>query len=206
MTAADLTLIAVLVDRSWSMTHCREEMEGGLNDLIDKQRGEPGRAEVALAQFDHEYEFVWRPQPLEQVVKYSLAPRGNTALLDAMGDFIKDIGKNLAGRPEAERPGKVIVCVVTDGEENSSRRYRRADIKGLVERQQGLYQWEFMFLGANIDAVSEASNLGIRREHALTFNTANAGITYAAASNYIATSRAGNLAAFSDTDREAALK
>lgn len=207
MTNDNLTLIAVLVDRSWSMNSCREKMEGALNSFIDEQREQPGKADVALAQFDHDYEFVWRPQPIEQVATYNLMPRGNTALLDAVGRFTSEIGDTLANRAESKRPGKVIVVIVTDGQENASHEYSRHDVKRIIEHQQSRYQWEFLFLGANIDAVSEAATLGILRDHALTFNTANAGVTYATASGLVSGYRqTGNVTGFNDSDREAALK
>ena len=119
-TNADLTLIAVLVDRSGSMAQWREDMEGGLNAFVESQASEPGEAEITLAQFDTRYELVWPLGPIKDAPKYALMPRGGTALLDAMGRFITQVGEELTQRDEADRPGKVIVCIVTDGLENSS--------------------------------------------------------------------------------------
>jgi hypothetical protein len=157
VTNADLTLLAVLVDRSESMASCRSDMEGGLNTFLESQAQQPGLLDVTLAQFDTEYEIVFAPTRFTGMgLRYILVPRGNTALLDAMGRFITETGEALAIKPEDERPGKVIVCTVTDGEENSSVDWGKDDVKKLVEQQHDQWQWEFVFLGANMDAVAEA--------------------------------------------------
>jgi uncharacterized protein YegL len=206
MTNADLTLIAVLVDRSGSMAQCRDDMEGGLNTFVESQASEPGDAEVTLAQFDTTYELVWPLGPINDAPKYTLMPRGCTALLDAMGRFITEVGEELAKRDEGDRPGKVIVCIVTDGLENSSVDWTRESVKTLVERQRDQWQWEFAFMGADIDAVQEAASVGIPQKSSLTFDKANARATYAMTNNYVSTLRVGGKAAFTDEDRKSAVK
>ena len=205
-TNADLTLIAVLVDRSGSMAQWREDMEGGLNAFVESQASEPGDAEITLAQFDTKYELVWPLCAIKDAPKYTLTPRGCTALLDAMGRFITEVGEELAKRDEADRPGKVIVCIVTDGLENSSKDWTRDKVKALVEQQCSQWGWEFVFLGADMDAVQEGASLGIPQTSSLTFDKANARLTYAMASDYVSTVRGGRKAAFSEQDRKSAVQ
>lgn len=206
MTNKNLSLIAVLVDRSGSMAQCRDDMEGGLNTFVENQAKEPGDAEVTLAQFDTEYELVWPLGPIKDAPKYTLTPRSSTALLDAMGRFITEVGEELAARDEADRPGKVIVCIVTDGMENSSVDWTRATVKELVEQQCTQWQWEFIFLGAGMDAVQEGASVGVAQKSSLTFDKANAKDVYAMASAYVSTVRGGGKAAFSEEDRQSATK
>ena len=205
-TNADLTLIAVLVDRSGSMAQWREDMEGGLNAFVESQASEPGDAEITLAQFDTKYELVWPLRPINDAPKYTLVPRGCTALLDAMGRFITEVGEELAKRDEADRPGKVIVCIVTDGLENSSVDWTRDMVKALVEQQSSQWHWEFVFLGADMDAVQEGASVGVPQKSSLTFDKANARLTYAMASDYVSTVRGGRKAAFSEQDRKSAVQ
>jgi hypothetical protein len=204
-TNADLTLIAVLVDRSGSMAHWRDDMEGGLNAFVESQASEPGDAEITLAQFDTKYEPVWPLGPINDAPKYTLMPRGCTALLDAMGRFITQVGEELAKRDEADRPGKVIVCIVTDSLENSSVDWTRKSVKALVEQQRDQWQWEFVFLGADIDAVQEGASVGVPHRSTLTFDKANARDVYAMTSGWVSTVRGGGKAAFSDEDRKSAM-
>lgn len=205
MTDKDLTLIAVLVDRSGSMQTCRDDMQGGLNTFIKEQANQPGKAEITLAQFDNEYELVWPVMDLREELQYTLSPRGSTALLDGMGRFITEVGDQLRQRREKNRPSKVIVCIVTDGQENSSREWRRDKIRELVTQQREQWNWEFVFLGANMDAVAEGMSFGIPRGSTITYTAANAGSTYSSLNNYVAASRSGVAAAFSDDDRKAAV-
>ncbi len=206
MTNADLTLIAVLVDRSGSMAECRDDMEGGLNTFVQSQAGEPGDAEITLAQFDTKYELVWPLNMIKAAPKYTLVPRGCTALLDSMGRFITEVGEELAERDEASRPGKVIVCIVTDGLENSSKDWTRDSVKALVEQQSSQWQWEFVFLGAEMDAVREGASLGIPQTSSLTFDKANAREAYSMTSSWVSNVRGGRKAAFSEEDRKSAVK
>ena len=206
MTNTELSLIAVLVDRSGSMAQCRDDMEGGLNTFVGSQAGEPGDAEITLAQFDTKYEPVWPLSPIKDAPKYTLIPRGCTALLDAMGRFITEVGEELATRDEADRPGKVIVCIVTDGLENSSKDWTRDKVKALVEQQCSQWGWEFVFLGADMDAVQEGASLGIPQTSSLTFDKANARDAYSMTSNWVSTVRGGGKAAFSEEDRKSAVK
>lgn len=206
MTNPDLTLIGILVDRSGSMVSMCTEMTTAIKLLLDEQEKLPGRAVVSLSQFDNIYEEVYRMVDLHDVPDYTLEPRGSTALLDAMGKFITDIGHELRDWEESRRPGKVLVCIVTDGYENSSKEWTHKMVKELVEQQRNDYQWEFVFLGANIDAVQVAQGLGMAADSALTFDSASAPVAMAAMSNYAASYRSTGAAGFTEQDRENAKK
>lgn len=170
---SDLADITLVVDRSGSMQSIQSDAEGGVNAFIVKQASEPGEALLTLVQFDTEYEFVHRGIPIQQVPKYQLYPRGATALLDAVGQAINETGQRLAGMQEKDRPGLVIFVVMTDGLENSSREFTKAQVKEMIELQQTKYKWHFTFLGANQDAFAEARELGIDAMGAANFSMKN---------------------------------
>lgn len=203
----DLTLVAVLVDHSGSMSTCREDMQGGLNTFIEEQRKLPGLLDLAVAHFDHRFEIVRPMGRLESPFEYSLIPSGNTALRDAMGRFITDIGGQLRDKSEEERPAKVIMVIVTDGKDNASKEWDKGALSRLVQQQQDQWKWEFVFLGANIDAISEARSLGIPTGSSLTFTTNNSLGVYGMASSYVGTLRStGKRQEFTETDRQNAVK
>jgi uncharacterized protein YegL len=210
MTNDDLTLLAVLVDRSGSMSSCRTDMEGGLNTLVEEQRNLPGTLDLAIAQFDTVFDVVRPMGRLDVAYRYELVPRGATALLDAMGKYITDIGGQLASKSDDERPAKVVMVIVTDGLENSSKEWGRDAVKELVTKQRDQWAWEFIFLGANMDAVAEGASLGVSTASSMTFDAndpvAVAG-SYAAVSSNLSGYRSGlvNSTAFSEEDRDKAM-
>jgi len=136
---SDLTDITLVVDRSGSMNAIREDAEGGVNALIREQARQPGEALLTLVQFDTEYDFVHKGIPIGQVPAYKLVPRGNTALLDAVGRAMNETGERLATIAEADRPGLVIFVIVTDGQENSSKEFSKAQVKEKIAEQQSKY-------------------------------------------------------------------
>ena len=210
MTDPARTLIAALLDRSGSMEAIKSDSEGGFNSLIADQRTEPGEARVTLAQFDTEYEVVYANRPIADVGPLRLKPRGMTALLDSIGRLITDVGAELSALPELERPGKVIVVVVTDGLENSSVEWTVDAVSKAIKRQQDEYSWEFIFLGANMDAVEVGRSMGFAADRSMTFAPSAAGVghSYRANSRLISRVRSAPAGArvegFSDADREAA--
>lgn len=157
----DHTEIVIVLDRSGSMSSIKEDMEGGLNQFFEDQKKEPGRANVTLTQFDTEYEIVYSGKDLKDVPAAELTPRNATALLDAIGRTIHEVGKRLADTDEADRPGKVIFLIITDGLENASREFTRTQVKTLIKEQIAKYSWAFVYLGANQDSFAEARSLGI---------------------------------------------
>lgn len=203
MTNPDYTHIAVVVDRSGSMSSIADDMVGGLNEFFVEQAALPGTCLVDYAQFDDRYELVFQDKPVA-LAKAELSPRGMTALLDAVGKTVTTLGTKLAGMKEDERPGKVIVVVVTDGYENSSREWNAKSIKELVKKQEDEWQWDFVFLGANMDAVAVGQSFGFDPNKSLTYDTANVGAMASSLNSYTTRSRLdptmGN--AFSDKERE----
>lgn len=170
MTNQELTLIAALLDRSGSMQDCKRATETGFDELIAKQRSEPGKALVTLSMFDDVYENVYANIPIAEVGALELEPRNMTAMLDATGRFITEIGEQLAAMPEDQRPGTVICLIMTDGYENASKEWSWAAVKELITHQREKYNWQFIFLGANIDAEQVAAQMGVPLGNAMTYD------------------------------------
>lgn len=201
MTNPDLTYIGVLVDRSGSMEDMRTEMEFALDAYLKTQADEPGEARVTLAQFDNVYETVYRWQPIESVPKYRLQPRNATALLDAIAQLVIESGEALSALPEEQRPGTVIIVIITDGHENSSVEYTREAVKEMISRQQSTYSWQFVFLGANIDSVQVAGGLGIDAGSSMDFVAGAVPASMDRLGRFTSARRRGAAAAFTDEDR-----
>ena len=170
MTDTNKTLIAALLDRSGSMAGSTEATEDGWRELINSQRSEPEYCEVTLAQFDTSYEVLYPPTAITAVPEFVIVPRGMTALLDAAGKFITEVGERLAALPEDGRPGRVICLIMTDGMENSSQQWTWDAVKTLITQQREVYGWEFIFLGADIDAVEVGQRMGVDPRYAMTFD------------------------------------
>lgn len=169
MTDSTLTHLYFLLDRSGSMQSIKSDTEGGFAAFIVEQRAADGECRVTLAQFDDSYEVVYDARPVADVPALDLRPRGSTALLDAIGRLVTDSGQDLAARPEEERPGTVIVAIMTDGLENASREWTHPAIKALVEQQTAQFGWQFLYLGADQDAIEVGASLGVARDHAITY-------------------------------------
>lgn len=210
MTDPQRTLIAVLLDRSGSMESIKSDTEGGFNAFIEEQRNEPGEATVTLAQFDTEYDVVYSNKPIAEVPPLQLQPRGMTALYDAVGRLITDVGAELAALDEAERPGHVIVVVMTDGHENASTEWPHDAVSAAIKRQENEYSWYFVFLGANMDAVAVGQKMGFDPSRSMTWEASGDGVAAAMASTtgYVSRQRRAHVgsaaAGFSDSDRESA--
>ena len=165
----NLTEIAYILDRSGSMQPLQEAAVTGFNEFIQSQLDEPGDVNLSLVLFDNEYLKPHDRIPLQEVRQLdaeTYVPRGSTALLDAIGRTIDELGKKLAKDPEDKRPGKVIIAIYTDGYENASVRYDIRKINKMITHQRNTYAWEFMFLAANEDAIATASLMGIDRNMA----------------------------------------
>ena len=203
MTNTDYTALLLIVDRSGSMADIAEDMEGGIRTLLDEQAAQPGRLTVDFVRFDDKYEHVAKlADPAK--VKVKISPRGSTALLDAVGRAVTEFGETLAAMPEEERPGTVIVAIVTDGLENASKEWQGFQVKELVEQQQRDYSWVVTYLGANQDAISVAHHIGINPSAALTYGTADVAAMATSLSGYVTTTRStGVAAAYSVEDRDA---
>ena len=187
----DLTEIIFILDRSGSMSGLEEDTIGGYNSLLEKQKNEPGEAIITTVLFDDRYELLHDRIDLQHVAPITSKEyfvRGSTALLDAIGLTINNI-KNAQQNME-ERPEKVFVAIITDGKENSSREYDYTKVKAMIEAQkeQG---WEILFIGANIDAIGEASKFGISAERAVNYtaDSQGTGVVYASVSRSIESMR-----------------
>jgi hypothetical protein len=175
MTDSNYAAICLLVDRSGSMRAIQKVAEDGINEFISGQAAQTGKRTIRLAHFDDQYQTVFPSQAAQDCPRYSIVPRGMTALCDAMGKAINEFGAELAAIPEDERPGAVIFAIMTDGAENSSREFTADAIKGMVAQQESDYNWQFMYLGANQDAVLTAQTIGINPNHAITYTASSAG-------------------------------
>ena len=190
----NLTEMVFILDRSGSMQHLVDDTIGGFNSMIEQQKAEDGEAYATTVLFDDEYELLHNHvniQDVEPITRRDYYARGCTALLDAIGKTINSVGQRLSETPEEERPEKVIFMITTDGMENASIEFTKAKVKEMIEHQQNVYSWMFMFIGANMDAISEASALGINASHAQGYTASSAGTTslYSAVSSAITTSR-----------------
>ncbi len=174
MTDANLTHLYFLLDRSGSMVSLRADTIGGFDTFIAEQRTAPGRCRVTLAQFDNEYDEVYADRDIATVPSLVLVPRGSTALLDALGRLVVTAGERLAALPDAERPGSVIVGVMTDGYENASRDWTHDRIKALIEQQSHAYGWQFLYLGADQDAIEEGAKMGFAAGKSMTYSRGKA--------------------------------
>ena len=193
MTDSNYTHLAFLLDRSGSMMSIKSDTEGGFNAYIASQRSQPGRCTVTLAQFDHEYEEVFAGRPITDVPPLDLQPRGTTALNDSIARLVQSTGDFLAAMAPDERPGAVIVGIMTDGMENASAEWTRPAVKALIEAQETKYDWTFSYLGANQDAIEVGSSMGIPAERSLTYGTGSGNVE-AAMSAYGASSAAMRVA------------
>ncbi len=154
--------LVFILDRSGSMSGLEKDTIGGFNSLIQKQRKEKGKCYVSCVLFDDVQEVIYDRVPLNEVKKMTQKQyyaRGCTALLDAMGGAIHHIGN--VHKYSKEEIGKTLFIIITDGLENSSKRYTYVTIKQMVERQKEKYGWEFIFIGANMDVIQEANKFGI---------------------------------------------
>ncbi|MBB2989659.1 hypothetical protein FHR72_001122 [Mycolicibacterium iranicum] len=170
MSNQNLTLIAFLLDRSGSMQSIKSDVVGGFEAFLAEQRAGDGDCRVTLAQFDDEYEVVYRAVPVNEVPPLVLNPRNSTALLDSMGKLITDTAAEIAALAEDDKPGTVVIAIMTDGLENASQEWSRPAIKSLVEQQTNEFGWEFLYMGADQDAVEVGKDLGVKAEQAVTYS------------------------------------
>lgn len=176
------TDVTVILDRSGSMEAIASDVIGGFNHFVRDQQAQPGECRLSLAQFDNEYEVVYAGRPIGDVPALTAdvyQPRGSTALLDAMGRTIDATGRRLGELPETERPDHVVIVTITDGLENASTDYTRKRVFDMISTQQTMYQWAFLFLAANQDAIAEGAKLGMAARQSLNFAATGAGIRQA---------------------------
>jgi uncharacterized protein YegL len=174
-----LTELVFILDRSGSMSGLEKDTIGGFNSTLQKQKGETGEALVSTILFDNTTEVlhdridISKVEPLTDEQYFA---RGSTALLDAIGGAIHHIGIVHKYAREEDRPEKTVFVITTDGYENSSHKYSLQQVRDMIERQQNKYGWEFLFLGANIDAIAAARDFGIEESNACNFINDKKGI------------------------------
>ena len=169
----NLTELVFILDRSGSMSGLEKDTIGGFNAMIEKQKKEEGEALVSTVLFDNESEVIHDRvdiQKLTPMNEDTYYVRGSTALLDAVGHAISHIGNVHKYAREEDRPEKTLFVITTDGMENASRDYTYPQLKAMIQRQKEKYGWEFIFLGANIDAAKEAARFGISREYTADYH------------------------------------
>lgn len=173
-----LTEIVFILDRSGSMSGLEADTIGGYNSMLDKQKKEEGEALISTVLFDDRTEILHDRKNLEQVEKITdkeYYVRGCTALLDAVGGAIHHISHVQKEMPEEEKPEKTLFIITTDGMENASKIYSYDKVKKMVEKKKKKNHWEFVFLGANIDAVEVAGRFGIAANRAVRYECDSAG-------------------------------
>lgn len=189
--------IICIIDRSGSMASIASDAIGGFNTFLEDQKKVKGDTTLTFVQFDTQYEIVHENTPLNDVPildNSTFQPKGATALLDAVGKTIDNTGKRLSNTPEGNRPDKIIVAILTDGEENSSKQYNLSKIKEMIQHQKEKYQWEFIFLGANQDAFAEAAKIGIDVKDTFNFAATSKGVrsAYSNMGSTVTSYRTGN--------------
>ena len=196
----NLTELVFIIDRSGSMSGLEADTIGGFNSMIEKQRKEEGECYVSTVLFDHERNVLHDRVKLSEIKPMTdkdYTVRGTTALIDAIGCAIHHFGNvHKYARPE-DVPANTMFVIITDGMENASRKYSSDDVKRKIERQKEKYGWEFIFIGANIDAVETAARYGINAERAVNYNADIMGtkMVYEAVDTLVSGFRAGNRSA-----------
>jgi Mg-chelatase subunit ChlD len=206
----DYTHIAIILDRTGSMESIRDDIIGGFNAFLNQQKAEPNKATLTLIQFDTQdpYEVLHKFKPIEDVpelTRETFVPRAATPLLDAMGRGINDLENSLAEMKENEKPSRVIIVIITDGQENSSLEFRKDQIEKMIKEKQEKASWQFVFLGADLAAIGDALATGIHATSTMSYDKTARGTKEAwiSASMRIAAYRSGRSknVSFTDEDR-----
>ena len=188
------TEIVFILDRSGSMSGLEADTIGGYNSMLKKQKDTQGEAIVTTVLFDDDYEVVHNRTNIEEILPISEKKyfvRGSTALLDAVGKSVSKTINSIKNTKKAEQPAKVMFVIITDGMENSSKEYTYQKLKKMIDHQKKQYKWEFIFLGANIDAIATAAQFGIDEDRAVNYNADSEGtqLNYAVVSELIVNMR-----------------
>jgi uncharacterized protein YegL len=192
----NLTEMVFILDRSGSMAGLEADTIGGFNAMVEKQKREEGEAFLSAVLFSNDSTVLYDRadvKKVEPMTERQYFVGGCTALLDAIGDAVHHIGNVHKYAREEDRPAKTIFVITTDGMENASRRYTYDEVRKMIERQREKYGWEFLFLGANMDAVAAARRFGIREDRAVRYECDSKGtrLNYKVVSEAICSVRAG---------------
>jgi uncharacterized protein YegL len=188
---SNLTEIGIVLDESGSMSVCKKDTIGGVNEFLQSQRKVKGDANVTLVKFSDYYKIINDGTPIQHVAELNednYTPSNTTALLDAVGKTINNIGNHLSKMSENDRPSKVIILIITDGEENASHEFSKTKVTEMITHQKEKYSWEFIFIGADINAwgaeIGISSNVNISKDDLLR--------SFKGLSYYTASYRSGN--------------
>lgn len=170
----DYTHISIILDRSGSMESIRNDTIGGFNAFLEAQKKESGEATLTLVQFDSQepYEVIYdfkAVKDIPELTRERYVPRGGTPLLDALGRGINDLEKKISDIPEDERPSKIVMVIVTDGQENSSLEFKREQIVKMIKEHKEKDNWQFVFLSSDLDSMADAHAYGIDADSSKKF-------------------------------------
>lgn len=190
----NLTEMVFILDMSGSMLGLREDTIGGYNSLIEEQKKQEGDANITTVLFDDRYIMLHDRVDIKSVNELTdkeYSPRGMTAMLDAVGRTIVSVGEKLAAMPEEERPGNVVVTIITDGLENASHEYTWNAVQSMIKEQREKYNWVFTFIGANIDVKRVSNDLGIDARLSKSYSATKTGTSsvYSAMSKAVSYTR-----------------
>lgn len=196
MPKTGLTEIICIIDKSGSMASMKQDAIGAFNNFLEMQRKQPGEAKLTLTLFDTEYELRHNGLPIKDVpdlTSVTYQTNGFTALLDAIGKTVDEVGVRLSKTLETDMPEKVIVVILTDGDENSSKEYTHSQVMEKITHQRDTYKWEFVFLAANQDAIKTGEAMGIKHNFAYVATSGGTrdvmGVMAAAVSDYRASGK-----------------
>jgi uncharacterized protein YegL len=198
------TQIVVVMDASGSMDNLTDDTIGGFNRFVEDQKKIEGECDLTLIQFANDYRVVHERKAIKDVPALSretYRPGGGTALLDALGRAIDGVKEDTEHCKTCKDKEKVIVCVITDGEENSSRTYNKSKIKEMITHREKKHGWDFIYLGANQDAFAESQVLGFNVNKIANYKIENTGFVYTSVSNKVRDARLGVAVAFNDGER-----
>lgn len=187
------------------MVSIAKDTIGGFNTFLKEQQEVPGKCSFTLHQFNHEFNTVVKSTDIKNVAPLNedtFVPTGNTALLDAIGRAVVEKGKELASLPEKQRPDKVVVVIITDGEENCSKGFKRPKIFDMIKHQTEVYKWEFVFLAANQDAIKSGGLMGVVAANSVDFGSQTTAHYYAVTSSNLAAFRSGTKQDMSYTTKQ----
>lgn len=178
------THISVILDRTGSMESIRDDTIGGFNAFLNEQKEQPETATLTLVQFDTQdpYEVIHQFTPINEVpelTRQTYVPRASTPLLDAIGRGINDLEHRLAKMEEPQRPSKVVLVIITDGQENSSREFRKDQIVKMIQQKQEQEGWQFVFLSADLEAINDAMAYGFQAKASMTYDKSTKGVSAA---------------------------
>jgi len=203
----EYTHIHILLDRTGSMEIIRDDTIGGFNAFLKEQKALPGKATMTLVQFDSQapYEVIHDFKPIDEVAELTretFVPRASTPLLDAMGRAINDLDAKISSI--AEIPNRVVMVIITDGQENASREFHKNLVEEMIKQKQASADWQFVFLSADLASIDDAAALGFKQASTMAYDQEKAGVRsmYTSASDSISRYRKGEKSvSFSEEDR-----